>query len=480
MARFTLRMSAALAVAALLGSCATAEDTVADSDERESLVQEEVETPAPEPPRVAPDWEQSESVADFSRCKLKDPRPAWQQELVRGQTANGVLGRENVGFPRSEREIPGLGEGNVIMAKVAFNDAPPSDRLADDFLERNKKILEDWSDFWSQGRFRWNIQVVDGWVEVPINHADYPIDPGVGDNEYDQEEFYRLMNERTNEISRLVVAEFPDTLDYAAADAILVYWSPEMFAFKQTVGARGAVFNTPQGRFQIPFQAGGISHTTDTGQLTFEIKQEYAWSYFLHDLMHWQGMNGHAPGNGWRTGVGQGAYPANGMFSGAIAAWEAFLFEWYDDSQVFCADLESVTVPERVILTPLEIYGGERKMIAIRTVDYKLIVVESRRPIGYSEDWPSDYSGLLVYEVDADGQQMDHLPDDCGNDPDKPKWAYYLYPDSVSDTTCVENDVGRVLVKEGMSVTHSGIRISLEYSGDEADYVTVERVSDES
>jgi hypothetical protein len=31
-----------------------------------------------------------------------------------------------------------------------------------------------------------------------------------------------------------------------------------------------------------------------------------------------------------------------------------------------------------------------------------------------------------------------------------------------------------------MTVTHSGIRITLDYSGDEADYVTVERVADES
>jgi hypothetical protein len=32
--------------------------------------------------------------------------------------------------------------------------------------------------------------------------------------------------------------------------------------------------------------------------------------------MHFQGMNGHAPGNGWKTGLGQGAYPLAGEFSG--------------------------------------------------------------------------------------------------------------------------------------------------------------------
>jgi len=69
--------------------------------------------------------------------------------------------------------------------------------------------------------------------------------------------------------------------------------------------------------------------------------------------------------------------------------------------------------------------------------------------------------------------------EDCGNDPANPKWAYYLYPDSVEDTSCIPNDLDRILVKEGMTVTHSGIRITLEFSGDDADYVRVERVADE-
>ena len=82
-----------------------------------------------------------------------------------------------------------------------------------------------------------------------------------------------------------------------------------MFAFKQTISDNDGVFQTPQGRQQIPVQGGGVFQTMDTGSLTFEIKKEYAWTYFLHEFMHWQGMNGHAPGNGWKTGIGQGAYP---------------------------------------------------------------------------------------------------------------------------------------------------------------------------
>jgi len=445
------------------------------------IVSPPVTEPEPvEPPRVPPSWEQSVSTADFARCKLRDPRPDSQRDLGRGQRRGDVFGRENVGFPRTEREIPGLGVGNIILAKVAFDDAPPTDRLPDDFLQTHADFMTEWSDFFSQGKFRYEFQVVDDWVEVPINHADYPIDPGVGDNEYDQAAFQRLVQGRMETIIQKVIQELPDDLDYSAADTIFLYWTPEMFAFKQTVSRRDAWFQTPQGPKRISVQAGGTYHTSDTGSMTFEMKKEFAWSYFLHDIMHWQGMNGHAPGNGWKTGIGQGAYPVgSGEYSGVIAAWESFLFEWYDDAQVHCADIETLEEPQRIMVTPLEVYGGERKMIAIRTVDHKVLVVESRRPIGYSQWWYPENSGLLVYEVDADGVQIDHVPDDCGNDPIAPKWAYYLYPDGSDNAGCVPNDISGVMVTEGETLTHSGVRISLEYSADELDYVLIEAVDDE-
>lgn len=451
----------------VVSGCAEAEDP------EPAVVVAEVVEEVPEPPRVAPDWQQSASTADMSRCKVEDPRPESEKALFRGQRQGDIIGRENVGFPRTEREIPGLGEGNIIAAKVSFLDAPPSDEIPDDYLETQLAKLTEWSEFFSQGKFRYTFQIIPGWVEVPINHKDYPVDPGVGDNQYDQEEFYRQMNERMATIAKAVVKEFPDDLDYAGAHAIAVSWTPEMTAFKQSVSYREGLFQTPQGTQRIPFMSGGVFHTTTTGEVTFEVKKNNLWSWWAHDLLHFQGMNGHAPGNGWKTGVGQALYPTPIEYSGVLSAWETFLFEWFDDSQVFCSDLETLTEPQRVILTPLEIYAGERKMMAIRTVDYKLIVVESRRPIGYSETWYPQNSGLLVYEVDANGVHTDHLPDDCGNDRTKPKWAYYLYPDQLSGVHACDA-IESVIVKEGMTLTHEGVKITLEFSDDELDYVLVE------
>jgi len=470
----------ALAVAFALSSCITGESTelvieeasVAETVESEPLAE-------PEPPRERPQWEQSTSIAEFSRCKLLDPRPDSIKALFRGQKRGDAVGRDNVGFPRTERDLPGLGEVNIIVAKVAFNDAPPSNKITNETLEEQLRLMSEWSEFWSQGKMTYSFQFVDEWVQVPVDHADYVVDPGVGDNEYDQEEFQRQVQERLEEIAQLTVSEFPSGLDWGSADAVFVYWSPEITEFKQSVGVRSKLLSTPAGDMRVTLSGGGIYHYSDAGNISLSTKQEFMWTWWIHEFLHFQGMNGHAPGEGWPTGVGQGAYPANNEYSGALSAWETFLFEWLDDSQVHCSDKETLVDTERVILTPLEIFGGERKMIAIRADDYKVIVVESRRPVGWSKWWPGDREGLFVYEVDADGVHTDHVPDDCGNDPKNPKWAYYLYPDSVEDTSCRPNDLDRILVKEGMSVTHSGIRITLEYSDDDSDYVTVEKIADE-
>jgi hypothetical protein len=59
-----------------------------------------------------------------------------------------------------------------------------------------------------------------------------------------------------------------------------------------------------------------------------------------------------------------------------------------------------------------------------------------------------------------------------------PKWAYYLYPDHFQDTTCVPNDLESIMVREGDTVTYAGVKVSLEYSDDELDYVRIERAKD--
>jgi hypothetical protein len=142
---------------------------------------------------------------------------------MEGTQVNGVRVRSNVGFPVSEGTLPIVGEANLIVAMVSFDDAPRSELTPEGFLAPQLEQITQWSEFWSQGTFRYTFQMVDEWVNVPVNHADYPVNPRV-----DQEASRR----NAYEVARLVTEALPDDLDYEKADGILIYWSVAILVWK--------------------------------------------------------------------------------------------------------------------------------------------------------------------------------------------------------------------------------------------------------
>lgn len=130
-------------------------------------------------------------------------------------------------------------------------------------------------------------------------------------------------------------------------------------------------------------------------------------------------FNLHGPGNGWGTGVGQ-SYRASqsGGVSYVLTAWEQFLVGWMPESEVHCIELADLEEEQSVILSPMEVAGGERKALIVPISNSDVLVVESRRPVGYSESWDSEDKGLLAYTVNPQEEvQKDHIDEDCGNDP---------------------------------------------------------------
>jgi len=430
-----------------------AEDTVPPLPE--PIVVEEV--------RVPPDWTQAPSPSPAEVCKVPDAR--------QGAGGNSQA-RQAVGFPVSKSTLPIQGEVNIIAAMVAFDDAPAPDLTADEFFEPQLEKITQWSDFWSQGKLRYEFQMVEDWVTVPVNHTDYPI------NSRDD---YPTSRTNSARVIQEVINALPDDLDYAGADGFLVYWSPGIDEFVSDVAVRGdegVTLQTPDGPRGMFFWSGNNWHYRDTGAITAEMKKNYTWSTWIYFMLLSQGLMLHSPGNGWATGLGTSQVP-NPDFSGAITVWDAFRMGWVSDDQVHCVTPEDIEAgPLQVMVTPQEVFAGERKTIIIpvdRSSD--VVVIESRRSVGYSE-WRGGDSGLLVYTVNPSVGTVDLMSQEsqrsCGNTDDFSKWAYYLYPDSVDMNLLDCNDFRAAFVREGDTLTHRGITISLEFSADELDYVSIE------
>ena len=453
------------------GSTTTDDDLRIAEDDTSSNVEEPTESNVEEPTEEnqeveiqAPAWNQSESLSDVKECRLPDPRPRSEQLLFRGQRQGGVLGRDPVGFTDWRRDglLPITQELNIIFAKIAFDDAPPSRSISDGYLEAQAKKMTDLGHHWSQGAFTYKFQIVEDWVEVPANHADYPI--SAGDDVDHSAEAYALAEKNIEKVSQLIVENLPADLDFKAADIVVPVWSTNITEFTMPVTWRGGGLRDPNGQRTDLLFMGNSTYMHDS--------LEYTWSVIAHDFLHLQGLNEHAPGATFATHIGSMHRPSEFGWSAIMNSWETFLLNWFDESQIHCIRASEITETQEVMLTPLETFGGERKTIIIPTADYKALVVESRRPVGYSDTWPAEHSGLLVYEVDTDTDHLDHGPNQCSNSRENPKWSYYLLPDGAKEhLKC--NNPEPYFMQPGETLTHSGVVIEMVHAGDEVDYVRI-------
>ena len=414
-------------------------------------------------------WSVQASPSSIELCKVPDGRPSNLQGYPRGAEVGGQVVSGTTGFPFTEGIFPIKGEAKIIAAMVSFEDTNEFVENPVEFLGPQTEKITEWSRFWSQGQFEYQWEIVDSWVRIPMNSYDTR-----DKNEY---------------LAELILENFPESVDFEGVDGTFIYWAPGL----QDSLYSGHDFAIRVGSNENPFVIGekrpGLLwapskwHYEDSGTLKYETKRDYTWSYWIHELLHEQGLNLHAPGNGWATGLGQNQYPLparngrDGKFSAAISAWEMFLMGWLKDDQVHCVTSKDIAEGLTVGLTPLEIEGGDRKALVVNLEGQDTaLVVESRRPVGYTE-WDEDESGVLVYSIDPEIiNQDDHSAGDCGNDPRYPKWAYYLFRDSVNmdpASHCNGADLQFALMGEGRSVTFGGALITLEESGPNLDLLSV-------
>jgi hypothetical protein len=191
---------------------------------------------------------------------------------------------------------------------------------------------------------------------------------------------------------------------------------------------RNVLLETHQGALRMNYQYYGPWQY----QFAREVKNKYPnyWAaQWLHENLHDLGLTLHAPGNGLNTGVGQSQL----SYSLALNAWELFKLGWIVDNQVYCAPLSTLNT-SIIKLLPLEINGDGDRIAVIPISQFKALVIESRRPVGLSKDWPITMSGIFVYEIDTTSvtdrsEEFKGSALDNGNNIKYPKWAFYLSPD---------------------------------------------------
>lgn len=431
-------------------------------DSAQDIASEDV---APEPP----DWQILDSPSDADACKVLDGQSAAARASFEGFMVDGKRTRGNIGFPISPTTIPTSGTANMIAAMVAFEDAPPSELTPGGYLQDQVTKIEEWSEFWSQGKFRYDFEVVPEWIVLPVNQADYPINSR-GDREQSQK--------NSNEIIRMIIERLPAEWDYSDVDGVMVYWSPGITSIESDIGLQGMEGITqpfPGIEKEVFFWSGNIWHYQTIGKQTAKLKSEFTWSFWIYLMLDSQGLHNHGPGNGWGVSP-QSKQVAESDFSGAPYGWDEFRLGWTNDSQIYCVTRENLEqMPAQFVLQAREIYGGDKRLAVVPFENRGALVIESRRPVGYSE-WSPEKSGLLVYFVDTelDVERVDAFTmGGCGTSAEQQKWAYFLYHDEFQGDC---RDFSSVFIRRGETLSFQGVRLTLVHSAETEDYIELTQV----
>jgi hypothetical protein len=192
---------------------------------------------------------------------------------------------------------------------------------------------------------------------------------------------------------------------------------------------------------------------------------DYWAALWVHEVLHSMGLSIHAPGNGFQTGVGQN----QGGTSWVLSSWELFKLDWFSESQVYCLP-KSMIASQTVFLQPIETAGAANKILIVPLDEFRAIIVESRRPVGYSAGWDSEDKGLLVYVLDTrnDNDRSKECCGDSGNDPKYSKWAYYLAADNKQVNTSTYGSKGYkdYIIRPLETVTFEGVSLKFIASFD--------------
>ncbi len=392
-------------------------------------------------------WVETTNFSEPQRCQILDAREPKRQP-------------NNVGFPLREDLVPSKGVANLIVIPVDFSDKPAG-ALPSDYLRQQMEEMNRWYQHFSGGKLSLRYQIADKWVRAPKPDSAYVVPknqantPGAA-----QAVQFELAQDAINAAGT--------SLDFSDAHGVFLYM-PTVQSVDYDMGLRGSSLRTPAGQKSLFLWGGGAYHFDDRN-VSSTSKREKMWAFWIHEMLHSQDQALHAPGNGFSSGLGQNQYGT----SLTLSTWELFRFGWID-ARVKCLDSATLTSASAV-LRPLELGADSMSAVILRVNQYEVLVIESRRSIGYSKEWDGR-GGALIYRVDTrlDNDRSGEASGDTGNSVEFSKWGFYIAPLGRDISGERAKNIHNYLFGAGDSVTTSGVKVSVKSSSPTGDWISIER-----
>ena len=120
------------------------------------------------------------------------------------------------------------------------------------------------------------------------------------------------------------------------------------------------------------------------------------WTYFIHEMLHEQGLQGHSPKAPWRFGVllnGDG-------YTAGMNSWDELSVDWMTEDDIYCIDKANLK-PVQIKLAPIERQQSGIHSVMIKLDNHRALVIESHRAGDFAPGMPEYGYGVTLQLVDT-------------------------------------------------------------------------------
>ncbi|HCB02479.1 MAG TPA: hypothetical protein DEP19_08865, partial [Anaerolineae bacterium] len=282
-----------------------------------------------------------------------------------------------LGIPNPSHKLPTIGDVKTIVLFADFNDAPALQTPEQVFSLISPNAEKFFNDI-SYGRMNYVLEPYFTWLRLSQPSTYY----GEGIRTYDGH--LQFLQE--------AVTLADANVDFSTANSVLVLVPTDAYAvpYGPAFGANAGFGYSADGKI---FENGVTSGADLTGWGFLWLNHETGHIMGLPDLYAYQ----YDSANYDDQHRFVGGFGLMGFIDGnapEFFAYERWQMGWLDDEQIFCQTEGEQTVT----LTAIETIGGV-KAVMIPVSETKVVVVESRRRLGYDANLIKE--GALVYTVDT-------------------------------------------------------------------------------
>jgi hypothetical protein len=347
----------------------------------------------------------AKSPVSIDVCKLQNSASVADRT---GRNSSGLVGFPLVNTDRHRMNLKGTNE--VLIVPIDFPDFPGGNEVLAQ-LEYDKKWMNDWYQYFSNGQVKFNATTINSWLRMPKERSAYPSDAKTVDA-FAADHGRRMANQ-----AQPFIDEITKVVDLRKFSTVYFFYPDGEITFVDFI-IRNQWFKTKEGEVLLNLFSWGKN---------LEGMETLKWSYYIHETMHDFGISMHAPGNGWPLSIGTN----QSGISLALNPWEQFLFDWLPADQIYCDDIATLKTAT-ISLSPVEREDRQTKMAVIRLTPTKAIVVESHGIDKWSNfkfgdrEFPPGFYSVMAYIVDLDKNAAPPINSDgtsLGND----EWAWAVW-----------------------------------------------------